>query len=112
VKRANALCRQSVAKLNELPNPVSIVELATYLKDARPIRTHFLDEARKLKPPLKDERDWNRALALDERVLAYYDEMAAAARKGDQNDLRRVTAALRALPAKNPYEERLGIQGC
>jgi hypothetical protein len=112
VNRADALCRQSVAELKKLQNPVSIPQLVTYLKKARPIQRHFLDEARKLKPPVKDEPDWKRALALDDKVLGYYDEMSAAAKRGDQNNLRRVGAALRALPAKNPYEQRLGMTGC
>jgi hypothetical protein len=112
VKRADALCHASVGKLKQLQNPTNLSELVTYLKEARPIQARFISDARKLRPPLKDEPDWKRALALDEKVLGYYDEMAAAAKRGDQNNLRRVGAILRALPAKNPYEQRLGLQGC
>ena len=106
------LCRQSVSRLKLLQNPTNLPELVTYLKRARPIQAHFLEQARTLSPPLKDEPDWKRALAFDEKVLTYYDEMAAAAKRNDRNNLRRVTANLRALPAKNPYELRLGLQGC
>jgi hypothetical protein len=112
VKRADALCRTSVAKLRQLPNPKTLPQLVTYLKQARPIQETFLADSRKLRPPAKDEADWRRAIAFDEQVLRYYDEMAAAVNRGDRNTLRRVQAALRALPAKNPYEQRLGLQGC
>ncbi len=112
VRRADALCQASVAELKKIPNPTNITELIDYLKHARPIQARFIDQGRKLKPPLKDQPDWDRALALDEKILGYYDEMAAAAKKGDQNNLRRVTASLQALPAKNPYEQRLGMTGC
>lgn len=112
VKRANKLCRDSIARLSLVKNPTSIPELVTYLKQARPIQAHFLAEARKLEPPLKDEPDWQRALAFDDKVLTYYEEMAAAAKHNDRNNLRRVSASLRALPAKNPYELRLGLEGC
>lgn len=112
VKRADALCEASVAKLKQLQNPTNLSALVTYLEQARPIRARFLSDARKLRPPVADEPDWKRALAFDDKVLGYYDEMAAAAKRGDRNNLRRVAAVLRALPAKNPYEERLGLQGC
>jgi hypothetical protein len=112
VKRANKLCSDSIAKLKRLENPTGLPELVTYLEHARPIQSHFLAEARKLKPPLKDVADWRRALAFDETVLRYYDELAAAAKRNDRNNLRRVSATLRALPAKNPYELRLGLEGC
>jgi hypothetical protein len=112
VKRADTLCRESVAKLKLLQNPHSLPELVTYLKQARPIQEKFLADSRKLRPPPKDEADWKRAIAFDEKVLSYYDEMAAAAKRGDRANLRRVEASLRALPAKNPYQQRLGLQGC
>jgi len=38
VKRADALCGKSVAKLRVLKNPSSIPELVVYLKKAKPIR--------------------------------------------------------------------------
>ena len=112
VKRADALCGKSVAKLRVLKNPSSIPELVVYLKKAKPIRRSFLAEARNLTPPAKDEADWKRALAFDDKVVAYYDEMESAAKRGDRAGLRRVSASLRGLPAQNPYEQRLGLQGC
>ncbi len=112
VKRADTLCRASVAKLKALNNPTNLSELAVYLQEARPIRAHFLDEARKLQPPKRDLALWRRALALDETVLRDYDEMQAALERHDRPTLIRISKRLRALPAKNPFEQQLGMQGC
>jgi hypothetical protein len=112
VKRADALCNESVAKLRALPNPATIPELVVYLEQARPIRTHFLTEARKLRPPAPDEADWRRALAFDEGVLGDYDRMIDAAKRHDRREFARANARLQALPATNPFERRLGLRGC
>jgi len=112
VARADALCRVSVGKLKALKNPGSVPELVTYLKHARPIQARFIEDARKLRPPKHDEADWKRAIAFDVDVLRDYDEMAAAARRNDRKALARISARLEALPAMNPYQQRLGLKGC
>ena len=112
VKRADELCRTAVAKARAVAEPQTLSEFPRYLQDLRKIQVRFLADARKLRPPVRDEGDWRRALAFDERVLHQYDLLTGAYRRHDRAAVRRITKRLEALPGRNPYERRLGMKGC
>jgi hypothetical protein len=112
VKRVNELCKTSIAEAKKVEKPTSISELPAYLEHLRPIQARFLDQARKLRPPTRDESLWRQALAFDRRVLHEYDLMTAAAKRGDEKEVARISRRLQALPGQNPYERRLGMTGC
>jgi hypothetical protein len=112
VKRVDALCKTAVADAKKVKKPTSVAEIPRYLEDLRPIQARFLDQAQKLRPPDRDKSLWRQALAFDRRVLHEYDLMTAAARRHDQKEVARISRELQALPARNPYERRLGMKGC
>jgi len=112
VKRVDALCKTSIAAAKKVEKPTSVGQIPRYLEHLRPIQARFLEQARKLRPPERDESLWRQALAFDRRVLHQYDLMTAAARRGDQKEVVRISRRLQALPARNPYERRLGMKGC
>jgi hypothetical protein len=112
VARVDALCKASVAEVKKVEKPTSAAGLPRYLADVRPIQSRFLERARKLRPPARDEPVWRQALAFDRRVLHQYDLMGAAARRGDEKAVARIGRGLAALPERNPYERRLGMKGC
>jgi hypothetical protein len=112
VKRVDELCQTSIAAAKKVEKPTSVPQIPLYLEHLRPIQARFLDQAQKLRPPARDEPLWRQALAFDRRVLHQYDLMTAAARHGDQKEVARISRRLQALPARNPYERRLGMKGC
>jgi hypothetical protein len=92
IAQADAICQEANAEIDAVPEPESTEELAEYGEQVVEIGREQLDRLRALRPPEADEETINGAYDLLDQQLAIADDLIAAAREGDLEQVQELLA--------------------
>ena len=113
VKQINEICRDGNAQLAKIPEPTSTAGLATYVADAKKITTAGVDKMEALDPPKSLEADHDAQVADGRKIITLADDLATAAKAGDEAELQRLSEQGSKLDeASDKRAERIGAGDC
>jgi hypothetical protein len=113
VKQVNGICRDGNAQLAKIPEPTTPAGLATYVADAKKITTAGVDKMDALEPPKDLRADHDAQVADGRKVIALADDLATAARAGDETKLQELSAKGDQMDeASDRRAERMGLTDC
>ena len=92
IAQADAICQEANAAIEAVPEPQSAEELAEYGEQVVEIGQDQLDRLRALRPPAADEATINGAYDLIEQQLAIANDVVAAARDNDLEQVQELLA--------------------
>jgi hypothetical protein len=107
------LCAQATNQVRQIPaaSGSQLHKDERFSSHVLEIQTKFLKDARKLRPPVRDDALWTKALAYNEKLHATWGRIHDAAARGDAAVARAAAQHLQAI-AQNPYYQHLGLKGC
>lgn len=113
VGKVDKLCADAAKQVKQIPQASgsALHQDERFAFHLLAIQNDFLQKARKLRPPVRDEELWKKALNYDERLHATWGQIHAAAARGDARAVRDASKHLQAI-ALNPYFKPLGMKGC
>ncbi|MFN2470603.1 MAG: hypothetical protein ABR583_06365 [Gaiellaceae bacterium] len=111
--QADAVCLDAQAELEQIPQPLTLPDLAPWTRRFVPVARRQVERLRKLDPPEGDEANARAfADALDRSVDAI-EQMGQAARSGNDGRLQELTgAAQQATAEARALAADLGLQAC
>jgi hypothetical protein len=83
-QQADAICAEYESTLDELGEPATLAELATYAEEASSALSDGLADLRELEPPEELEDDYDAWLATGDDAVEQIDELQTAAEDEDQ----------------------------
>jgi len=112
IRAADAVCAHLLTVAGKLPTPTDLSELADLLRKARGEIWASYEKLQALKPPPKVRKAWKRYLG-DPEELRVFDDMIAAADRGDFVTLQSQAAQLQRGPDKTDrWAKRYGFKVC
>jgi hypothetical protein len=91
VAELNKICRDGNAQIEKIPQPTSVDEIADFVAEAKKVTRAGVDKMADLEPPeeLKDEHEAQ--VANGRKVVELADDLAEAAKSGDEAAFKRVS---------------------
>jgi hypothetical protein len=90
IAEADALCKQSLAEVNAIPEPITEDDFDEYLTDVLAAARRFDPEFAALEPPEGDEETVRKLVALNEEKTRLFEELVAAVRAQDAAKVQRI----------------------
>jgi hypothetical protein len=90
IAEADALCKQSLAEVNAIPEPKTEDDFDEYLTDVLAAARRFDPEFAALEPPEGDEETVRKLVALNEEKTRLFEELVAAVRAQDAAKVQRI----------------------
>jgi hypothetical protein len=91
VKQANAICRDANTQLGKIAEPTDVAGIATYVASAKKVTSVAVDKMAALEPPEELRADHKAHVADGRKVVTLADDLAAAAKSGDQAAFQRIS---------------------
>jgi hypothetical protein len=113
VEQANAICRDANTQLGKIAEPSDVAGIAAYVASAKTVTSAAVDKMAALEPPEELRADHQAHVADGRKVVTLADDLAAAAKTGDQAAFQRISQqGDRMDETSDARAERMGLTDC
>ena len=112
-KQADQICKEGDEEIGKIPEPESAAELGSYFDKAIPVFRDQTEQLEALEPPEELEKDWNRAMELNQKSLQIAEDAQQAAEDKDERALQETIEQGQANEAElDKLARKMGLKVC